>query len=99
VRFWADGKQRERSFRTRKEADDFKIKTDHDVRAQIFVDDRAGRQKFSDAATAWLNRKAIAEGTKRVALEYSIACHLHCCRHDGRSDGWLAGCCSRSSTC
>jgi len=65
VRFWADGKQRERSFRTRKEADDFKIKTDHDVRAQIFVDDRAGRQKFSDAATAWLNRKAIAEGTKR----------------------------------
>jgi len=29
------------------------------------VDDRAGRQKFSDAATAWLNRKAIAEGTKR----------------------------------
>ena len=25
--------------------------------------------------------------------------HLHCCRHDGRSDGWLAGCCSRSSTC
>ena len=41
VRFWVDGKQRERSFRTRKEADDFKIKTDHDVRAQIFVDDRA----------------------------------------------------------
>ncbi len=36
VRFWVDGRQRERSFRTRKEADDFKIKTDHDVRAQIF---------------------------------------------------------------
>ena len=42
VRFWVDGKQRERSVRTRKEADDFKIKTDHDVRAQIFVDDRTG---------------------------------------------------------
>ena len=26
-------------------------------------------------------------------------CHLHCCQHDGRSDGWLAGCCSRSSSC
>ena len=65
VRFWVDGKQRERSFRTRKEADDFKIKTDHDVRAQIFVDDRAGRLRFADAATAWLDRKAIAEGTKR----------------------------------
>lgn len=55
VRFWVDGRQRERSFRTRKEADDFKIKTDHDVRAQIFVDDRAGRQRFADAATAWLD--------------------------------------------
>ena len=65
VRFWVDGRQRERSFRTRREADDFKIKTDHDVRAQIFVDDRAGRQRFADAATAWLDRKAIAEGTKR----------------------------------
>jgi integrase len=64
VRFWVDGKQRERSFRTRKEADDFKIKTDHDVRAQIFVDDRKGKEKFSDAAAAWLGRKAIAEGTK-----------------------------------
>ena len=29
------------------------------------VDDRAGRQRFADAATAWLDRKAIAEGTKR----------------------------------
>ena len=37
VRFWVDGRQRERSFRTRKEADDFKIKTDHDVRAQIWT--------------------------------------------------------------
>src|SRR3974377_704439 len=64
VRFWADGKQRERSFRTRKEADDFKIKTDHDIRAQIFVDDRRGKEKFSEAAKAWLDRKAIAEGTK-----------------------------------
>ena len=29
------------------------------------LDDRAGRWRFSDAATAWLDRKAIAEGTKR----------------------------------
>jgi hypothetical protein len=25
--------------------------------------------------------------------------YLHCCRYGGRSGGWLAGCCSRSSTC
>jgi len=35
-----------------------------------------------------------------VPLEYSIG-RVTCtvCRHDGRSGGWLAGCCSRSSTC
>ena len=64
VRFWVDGRQRERSFATAKEAKDFQIKTDHDTRAQIFVDDRAGRQRFSEAATAWLDRKAVTEGSK-----------------------------------
>ena len=64
VRFWVDGRQRERSFRTRKEADDFKIKTDHDVRAQIFVDDRAGRQWFVDAATAWLDPQGHSRGNQ-----------------------------------
>ena len=64
VRFWVDGRQRERSFATAKEAKDFQIKTDHDTRAQIFVDDRAGRQRFSEAAAVWLDRKAITEGTK-----------------------------------
>ncbi len=44
VRDWVDGRQREKSFATSKEAKDFKIKTDHDVRAQIFVDDKLGRQ-------------------------------------------------------
>ena len=76
VRFWADGKQRERSFRTRKEADDFKIKTDHDIRAQIFVDDRRGKEKFSEAAKAWLDRKAIAEGTKSNYRSI-LGAHIH----------------------
>lgn len=44
VRYWADGRQRERSFATAREATDFKIKTDHDTRAQIFVDDKLGRE-------------------------------------------------------
>jgi hypothetical protein len=34
VRFWIDGKQKERSFSTRKEASGFKIKTGHDAWAQ-----------------------------------------------------------------
>jgi integrase len=66
VRYWADGRQRERSFATAKEARDFQIKTDHDVRAQIFVDDKLGRQNFGEAARNWLNGLAKSEQTKLV---------------------------------
>lgn len=64
VRYWVDGRQRERSFATVKEARDFKIKTDHDVRAQIFVDDKLGRENFGEAARAWLAGLARSEQTK-----------------------------------
>jgi integrase len=64
VRYWVDGKQRERSFATAREARDFQIKTDHDVRAQIFVDDKLGRQNFGEAATAWLDALPKAPQTK-----------------------------------
>ena len=66
VRFWVDGKQRERSFATSKEARDFKIKTDHDVRAQIFIDEKLGRQRFSEAATGWLECLSASERSKDV---------------------------------
>jgi integrase len=66
VRYWVDGKQRERSFATAREARDFQIKTDHDVRAQIFVDDRLGRQNFGEAAEAWLAGLVKSAGTKKV---------------------------------
>lgn len=35
VRFWVDGRQRERSFATANEAKDYKIKVDHDTRAKM----------------------------------------------------------------
>jgi integrase len=66
VRYWVDGRQKERSFSTRQEAQDFKIKTDHDLRAQIFVDDKLGRQKFSEAATTWLERISASPRSKEV---------------------------------
>jgi hypothetical protein len=66
VRYWVDGKQRERSFATAGEARDFKIKTDHDVRAQIFVDGRSGRENFGEAVQTWLGRLTKSEGTKIV---------------------------------
>jgi integrase len=69
VRYWADGRQREKSFATASEARDFKIKTDHDVRARLFVDDRAGRELFGAAAEAWLARLAIVERTRGTYRE------------------------------
>jgi hypothetical protein len=65
-----DGRQRERSFATANEAKDYKIKVDHDTRAKIFVDDRAGREKFADAASARIDRSAnsAGEGETPVSL-------------------------------
>ena len=64
VRYWVDGRQRERSFATAREAQDFKIKTDHDTRAQIFVDDKLGREDFGTAVDAWIGRHAVTDSTK-----------------------------------
>src|SRR5450755_887102 len=64
VRYWVDGRQRERSFATAREAQDFKIKTDHDTRAQIFVDDKLGREDFGAAVDAWIGRHAVGDSTK-----------------------------------
>jgi hypothetical protein len=68
VRFWIGGKQKERSFSARKKASDFKINTDHDTRAQIFVDDKLtlGGQKFSGAATTWLENMPGSERSKEI---------------------------------
>jgi hypothetical protein len=64
VRYWVDGRQRERSFATAREALDFKIKTDHDTRVQIFVDDKLGREDFGTAVDAWIDRHTVGDSTK-----------------------------------
>jgi len=64
VRYWHEGRQRERSFATAKEAKDFKIKADHDTRAQIFVDDRLGREDFGTAVDTWIDRHAVVDSTR-----------------------------------
>lgn len=64
VRHWVDGRQRERSFATAREARDFQIKTDHDTRARIFVDDRGGREAFGPAAEKWLASRPLAQSSR-----------------------------------
>lgn len=74
VRYWVDGAKREKSFVTQAEAKDFRIKTDHDQRARIFVDDRLGRENFRAAAETWISRKAIAPNTKAA---YGTVLNVH----------------------
>jgi integrase len=64
VRYWADGRQREKSFALATDAKDFKIKVDHDTRARIFIDDKLGREDFGQAVDDWIGRHAVGNATK-----------------------------------
>lgn len=64
VRYQDNGRQRERSFTTAREARDFLVKFEHDSRAGIFVDPRAGRSDFVAGVAAWIARHPGTEGTK-----------------------------------
>ena len=66
VRYRHDGRQRERSFGTSKEASDFKVKYEHDSREQIFVDPALAREPFTDAAERWISRLKGAASTKVI---------------------------------
>ena len=63
VRYQASGRQREQSFRTKREADDFWAKVEHDKRANIFIDPKLGDVLFRDYALAWLGRHLGASNT------------------------------------
>jgi hypothetical protein len=65
VRYQYEGKQRERSFATRREADEFKIKFEHDSREHQFIDPRAGSETFGSYAERWIDQHHGAAGTKR----------------------------------
>ena len=56
VRYYHDGKQRERSFRTRAEARDWLVKFEHDSREQTFVDPKVAGERFGVVAQRWLAR-------------------------------------------
>ena len=66
VRYQHDGRQREKSFRTKREARDFVAKFEHDSRENIFVDPRESAIKFRDAAERWVSSLTGAASSKRV---------------------------------
>jgi integrase len=74
IRYWVDGRQREQSFTTRREALDFKAKVEHDTRAHIFVDPKQANERFADAAERWVSRLTGAANTKE---NYRRVLRLH----------------------
>jgi integrase len=64
VRYQVAGKQRERSFTTKKEADDYKAKYEYENRQHIFTDPKAGAS-FVEAAEAYIDRLDCAANTRR----------------------------------
>ena len=57
-------RQRERSFGgDLREAEDFALKVEHDKRAHVFVDPKAGRVLFRDAAGTWLDQHLGADSS------------------------------------
>jgi integrase len=77
LRYWADGRQRERSFADeldaggrprygsgKRLAEDFRLKVAHDKRARIFVDPKLGSERFADACETWISRRTGADSSK-----------------------------------
>jgi len=79
LRYWANGKQREQSFKDdvdgqgrvkygsgQRKAKDARLKITHDKRADgaSFVDPRSGRADFCMAVDMWIDRHAVAESTR-----------------------------------
>jgi integrase len=57
-------RQREQSFGDDlREAEDFALKVEHDKRARTFVDPKAGRELFRDAARTWLDQHLGADSS------------------------------------
>jgi integrase len=75
VRYWVDGRQREKSFTTAGQARDFRIKTDHDLRANIFTDPKNGRELFGDYAARWVETYPCADQTRK-SLRNTFRKHL-----------------------
>ncbi len=65
VRYWVAGRQRERSFATSREANDFRAKVEYESRAQIFIEPDV-RTTLGQYAETWLAQHTVSEGTRRT---------------------------------
>lgn len=63
VRYWLNGRQRERSFTTSKEARDFKTRVEYESRTQSFIDPKLGSVPFGPYAEQVVGSMALAANT------------------------------------
>jgi len=79
LRYWADGRQRERSFADELDAngrprygsgkrltEDAQLKIAHDKRARVFIDPKLGSVRFGDECEKWISRHPGTETTKTL---------------------------------
>lgn len=69
VRYWVDGRKREKSFTTLAQARAFKTDTDHAARYGAEVDDRACGASFGEACQTWVARLACSTRTRQTYTE------------------------------
>lgn len=81
VRYWIDGRQKERSFRLKKDAEDFKASTDHETRAGTYTDPKLAAVPFGELATTWIGTRTA----KRTRDIYESALRVHLQALAGRS--------------
>lgn len=66
VRYWAAGRQRERSFTTLAEARDYKTLVEYQTRTHTFTDPRLGSVRFTEYATVTIDGMAVSEATRKA---------------------------------
>ena len=66
VRYWVAGKQREKSFPTRRLATDFKSKVEFEARTKTFIDPKLSDIRFTDYALDVIGSMAVADNTRRI---------------------------------
>ena len=78
VRYRApDGKERSRTFRTRRDADRFAVETAGAVSRGSWIDPRSGNRTLADVAAEWLESNPAKRGTTWARDESIIRVHLN----------------------
>src|SRR5215470_1242081 len=66
IRWTANGKQREQSFPTKRDALDFKVSVEHETRSGTYADPKLGSVKFTEYAAQVISGMDVSEGTAKV---------------------------------